>query len=203
VRAAAWHGVYAFSGLTDPAAARGAPEADAPAARGAFAWEVARLLGPSASPEALATTVVEVWRGERAPVTGPPTPPACWTVRLVPRIHLGYDGARTLRTWSGGERFVSPEPEADLRIAALEARWSLGGEFPPALLLALLTEPDAATRLTAARHVGANAAAFPDLATTFPGQEELRELAASVRTAQERGSAGRSVVNDGGTKCGG
>lgn len=194
VRGAAWLGVYAGSGSADPVAARAAADADAPLARGAFAWEAVRLLGPMEGAEPLVAAVLAIWRGERAPPAGAPLPQSCWRARLVPRHHLGYDEARTVRTWSGGERFVAPDAGDDLRIAAMEARWAGGVDFTAPELARLVADPSLAVRLTGARHAGAATAAVPDLAAFLGGAPDLLALAREVREATLGGASGRSVT---------
>ena len=197
-RGAAWHGVYAGSGLADPAAARAARPEDAPFARGAFVWEAARLLGAGESPAALVAAVQAVWRGEAPPPTGKPLPQACWSGRLVPRKALGYGSLRTLRTWSGGERFVADDPETDVEVAVLEARWAAGFDPSPAALQSQIESPAVEVRRTAARHIGAAGG------TPGPGarpEDGLGPIAAAVRTAAAHGSGGRPVVAKG-AECG-
>lgn len=203
-RGAAWHGIYAGSGSTDPTAARGARPTDGAYARGAFAWEATRLLGPATEPAQLTDRVLAIWRGDAPPVTGAPLPEACWTARLVPRSQLGYGEAATVRTFSGGERFVADDPDVDLRVATLEARWAAGRDFDGPFLttLAAPTGPRA-LRLTAARHIGADPVAIPDVVVPLGGDAELIALARAVRTAAARGSSGRAVAPQVQGRCGG
>lgn len=202
VRAAAWHGIYAGAGEASPVAARSASAEDAPLARGAFAWEASRLLAGTGGEEDLPDRLLAVWREEVSAPAGSPLPEACWSARLVPRFGLGYAEARTVRTWSGGERFVSAVPEADLRIAAVEARWAAGVDLSPALAAELLADPDPAVALTAARLVGAQPGVFPDLSLVPADRPELQTLALGVREATRTGATGRSVVGAGGARCG-
>lgn len=202
VRAAAWHGIYAGAGEASPVAARSASADDAPLARGAFAWEASRLLAATGSEETLPDRVLAVWREEVPAPTGPPLPQACWSTRLVPRFGLGYAEGRTVRTSSGGERFVSAVPEADLRIATVEARWAAGVDLAPALAAALLADPDPTVALTAARLVGAQPGVFADLSLVPADRPELQALALGVREATRTGASGRAVVAAGGARCG-
>lgn len=168
-RAAAWHGIYAGSGSADPTAARAASVEDAPYARGAFAWEATRLLGAATEPGRLVDEVRAVWRGEAAPPNGAPLPEPCWTGRQMPRLDTALPGAVTARVWSSGtrfiagERFVAADPEVDLRIATLDARWSAGQDPDAATIRALLADPSPEVRRTAARYAALDTAAFPDL----------------------------------------
>jgi hypothetical protein len=203
-RGAAWHGIYAGSGSTDPTAARGARAAEAAFARGAFAWEATRILGPTMDPVQLMDRVLAIWRGDAAPVTAAPLPEACWTARLVPRTQLGYGEAPTIRTFSGGERFVADDPEVDLRVATLEARWAAGVDFDGSFLRSLAAPASPwALRLTAARHIGADAAAVPDVEGPLGDRPELVAVARAVRTAASRGSTERPVAPKDEARCGG
>ncbi len=187
-RAAAWHGIYAGSGRADPTAARAASAEDAPYARGAFVWEATRLLGASTEPGKLVDEVLAVWRGEAAPPLGPPMPEACWTGRQMPRLDTALPGAVTARVWSSGtrfiagERFVAADPEVDLRIATLDARWSAGQDPDAATVRALLADPSPDVRRTAARYAALDTAAFPDLVSLgAPADPELPAFADAVR----------------------
>lgn len=198
VRAAAWHGIYAGSGRADPTAARAASPEDAPLARGAFAWEASRLLAAGGEAE-LDGRVLAAWRGEAPVPEGAALPESCWEARIAPRFALGRGGVRSVRTWAGGERFVSEAPEADLRIATLEARWAAGVDLDPAVAAALLVDADPALALTGARHVGTDVAVFPTLP---PMPEPLAAYAREVRAALDGNATGRVVVATGGTRCG-
>lgn len=199
VRAAAWHGIYAGTGRADPTAARAASPGDAPLARGAFAWEASRLLAADGDAE-IDGRVLAAWRGEAPVPEGAALPESCWEARIAPRFALGRGGVRSVRTWAGGERFVSAAPEADLRIATLEARWAAGVDLDPTVAGALLVDADPAVALTGARHVGTDVAGFP----TLPSMPEpLAAYAREVRAAVAGNATGRVVVANGGTRCGG
>lgn len=183
-RAAAWHGVYAGSGDSDPTAARQATGEHAPYARGAFAWEVTRLMGAEVPADQLVAQVWAIWQGGRAPVTGPPSPVHCWDVRLIPRASVNsphYDAA--IRTYGGDLRFVDDDPQTDLLIATISAVYAHGGTVSPEYLRSLTQLDSSGLRSQVARLVGAAPTAFSDLSAVYPEQEHERKLARITRRA--------------------
>ncbi len=194
-RAAAWHGIYAGSGSADPTAARGAGPDDAPAARGAFAWELVRLLGPQLGAQALANTAWWTWRGELPPAAGEPLAQSCWPARILPRRNDEHSsGMPTVRHFLNGKRTSSSEPEADLLIAVVEATWSQGGELEREEIEALLVHPDVAVRRTGAKYAGLAPAWFPDPGLMVEdGDRHAIRLAVSTRAALEAGERPRGI----------
>ncbi len=194
-RAAAWHGIYAGSGRADPAAAHGASAEDLPLARGAFAWELVRLLGPQLGVRTLTNTAWWTWRGEQPPPLGEPSPQACWPARIAPRKNdePSY-GVPTLRHFLNGKRTFSDDPEADLLIAVVEACWSQGVGLERDELDLLLRHPDLAVRRTAAKHVGLAPEWYPDpLAVVDSADRYSQRLAVSTRSALEQGEIPRGI----------
>ncbi len=187
VRAAAWLGIYAGSGSADPGAARGSSAEDGPFARGAFAWEAVRLLGPALESGELVASVQAIFEGHSPPPAGPPLEQRCWSHRVMPRRSvLAPEYGGYVRSYVGGLRFVSQQEPDDLLIATIEARWSQGAEPEPAFLMALLFHPSQAVRKTAAQH----------LALVVEDAGELEELLAGadaeVRAVAEDVFEGRS-----------
>ncbi len=184
-RAAAWHGVYAGSGSADPAAARAADPGDAPLARGAFAWELVRLLGPQLGVQTLAHTAWWTWQGETPPPAGAPLAQPCWPARVLPRSNEVVSArVTTARHFPNGKRVVAKGAQADLTIAVLEAVWSQGGRVERAELEALLDNPDPAVRRAAAKYVGLSVELFPDpLAALDPDDGYASKIALSTREA--------------------
>ncbi|MBM4390944.1 MAG: hypothetical protein FJ090_07455 [Deltaproteobacteria bacterium] len=188
-RAAAWHAVYVGRGVADPIAARGARTEDAALAHTAFAWEATRAIGAATPPIELLEAVAAIWRGERPPPSAAPADAVCLPTRLVPRSAIGYGEYVTIRTAGGGQRFVDPDVEADLRVAVLEARWAAGADLPVEAETALLADPSPAVRRTVARHLATDTRSYPDLGK-IPGLDDaLLVLARDVRRAQEGGFA--------------
>jgi hypothetical protein len=106
-----------------------------------------------------------------------------------------------VRTWSGGERFIAEDPETDLTIAVLEARWAAGQDFDAAYVRSLLATGPVELRRTAVRFAAIDALGFPDL----PGavtDGALLQLARTVREAAERGFSSRQVAPADRSRCG-
>ncbi len=188
-RAAAWHGVYAGSGSADPTAARAATGRHARHARSAFAWEAVRLLGNTGRSKDVVDTVLAIWNGTLPAPGGDPVPPACWDVRLVPRMDLLsplYSG--TIRTYGGGIRFNDPDPATDLRIATLSAIWTHGRAIDALYLAELAKDDSAAVQLTAARLMGADTHGYPQPESFFVDHSTAWKLARATRKAAEKES---------------
>jgi hypothetical protein len=202
VRAAAWLGIYAGSGRADPSAARGASDADGPFARGAFAWEAVRLLGPAMESGDLAASVQAIYDLERPPPAGQPLEQRCWAHRVAPRRSVlapSYGGY--VRSYVGGLRFVSQQASDDLLIATLESRWSQGADPEPAFLLALLFHPSQALRKTAAQQLALVVDDAAELEQIIVGADaEVRAVAVDVfegRTSPARTPLAVSVDRGG------
>lgn len=182
-RAAAWHGIYAGSGSTDPRAARAATQLHASHARGAFAWEVVRLAGATRrSNRALVDLVWQTWQGAVPPLTGAPSSIGCWEVRLMPRSDLlspVYEG--TVRTFGGDIRYQSEDPQTDLWLATLAAIYAHGGDISASEIEQLRALPERAARMTAARYVGLDAESYPNGLEAYPSGSEERLVATMTR----------------------
>jgi hypothetical protein len=191
VRAAAWHGIYAGSGDSDPTAARSARDKDADKARGGFTWELVRLMGPQLGARTLANTASWVWRGELPAPRGAPLAQPCWPARILYRANDASSyGVPTTKHFLNGKRVSSDDPEADLLIGVVEATWGQGTELEPEEVELLLGHPDQAVRRTAAKFAGLLPEAFPDpLAVVDTDDEYAVGIATDTRAAllaQER-----------------
>lgn len=200
-RAAAWHGIYAGAGSADPTAARSARPEDAPLARGAFAWEAARLLLDEAidAEKPLHEQILQRWEGTPPALEGPALSPECWQVRLTPRIEYtsklrGYMAP----TYPGGARFVHEDPGTDLFIAALDAAWAHGADPSDAALRALLALDELPAQMTAARYVGLLPERYPTVGEALTERGKLRRYAEYTRRAAAMGWKPRRIAMSGG-----
>jgi hypothetical protein len=120
----------------------------------------------------------------------------------MPRATSSHVGAPSARTWPNGVRLVSEDPVADLQIAVLEATWAQGVDPEPEELRALLSRPDATLRRSAARLVGLDPEAFPDLGLALPDVDPLAaRLAQGSRQALRSGEAPRGFHFPGTAEC--
>jgi hypothetical protein len=143
--------VYVGSGRCEPEAARLPGPAGAPLRTG-FAVEAARLLA-AAGETPTVPALVAIWRGERAPPTGPPLHESQRTGRYHPPISApGERGLPHLPVYGGGLRLVGRDAEEDLEIAALEALFWLPNTTAEAFL-PWVDHPRERVRWTAARLV--------------------------------------------------
>jgi len=149
-RAAAWHGIYAGSGSTDPTALRSASDADRPLARSAFAWEAVRLLPESLSIEEVIEAVWALASGTRPPLQSAPTSLDCVSYDVMPRMDTDFRLQPLVRAFGSWLRFSEADPEADFRVATLDALLVQRGEY---MGLAGLDHPSRAVQKTIARHV--------------------------------------------------
>lgn len=152
-RAAAWHGIYAGSGSTDPTALQSATEADLPAARAALAWEAVRLLPADLPVDDVVEAVHDIVDEARPPVTGDSSPQACWTAASMPRVLADFRWKPVSRAFGSWVRFPDPDPWTDLDIAIYDAIVMHRGALPSEHIFALKGHPSFAVQKTAARHV--------------------------------------------------
>ncbi|MBO84737.1 MAG: hypothetical protein CL927_05210 [Deltaproteobacteria bacterium] len=113
--------VYVGSGQTNPEPAR-LPDPLGPALRTGFAIETARLLGDTASVEA----ILEVWSGERTPPGGAAVAAPDLNGRYsLPLVAPQEHGIPHTPVFGGGLRSIGTTPDEDATIAALEGMFWL------------------------------------------------------------------------------
>ena len=147
LRARYWFNRYVGTGSADPAAARAAPSAEAPHARGAWAIEWLRL-APAGTP---LTAAHDAWEGRTAPLTGPVLLPARRVGRYDAGLPIpGETALPHVATFGDGRRIVGATEAEDIDVAVLEAWYFLGArEASP--IAPWLDDPRRAVRYTAFR----------------------------------------------------
>ncbi len=179
-----WMDALQGRGYAPLAELRALPDDQAPLARTALAWELARWTA-TLPQERRVETVLAVWRSERDSLTAPALEPDC----RPGRVDRGASGGAA-EVWpqtprpSGRGRVLAEDPEIDLALAALEAVYAEGSSTAAAFVQGL-TARDAGLRNTAARLV---ALTQPDL-----GQALAEQPDPVIRTGAQRGLAAAVV----------
>ncbi len=155
MRATFWFSAYLGSGSADPAAARAAGPASAPAARSGFALEAVRLLVPREVEvsEEVVGRVLAVWAGLEEPPAGPRLDARHRHGRYHPPITTQAEAdTPKLPQYGGGQRLVSQDADCDLRVATLEAL-HFRPETPAEVFLPYTSSECAEVRWTATRMI--------------------------------------------------
>ena len=152
-RAAAWHGIYAGSGSTDPTALLSATQDDLPLARAALAWEAVRLAPADLPVDDLVDAIHDIIAGTRAPFTGSPLAQACWTDRPMPRVQADFRWKPVVRAYGSWSRFTDTDPRVDLEIAVYDAIVMHRGALASEHLFTLKAHPAHAMQKAVARYV--------------------------------------------------